>query len=73
MCLFDGWLKISNGDLPKEGEIIITVEKNEEGQAVYDLLTVTSYLTECLAGGAYDPRFSFNYWGYVPKTVNLDT
>jgi len=73
MALFEGWLKVSNGDLPIEGEVILTVEKNKSGQAEYDLLTVTSYLLECLTGSAYDPRFSFNYWAYVPKTVDLDT
>lgn len=71
--MFEGWFKVSNGDLPKENEVIITVEKNQKGQAEYDLLTVTSYLTECLTGGAFDPRFSFDYWAYVPKPVDLDT
>ncbi|MDC0600088.1 hypothetical protein OAO65_02140 [Flavobacteriales bacterium] len=73
MALFEGWLKVSNFDLPIEGEVIVTVEKNASGQAEYDLLTAISYLLECLRGDAYDPRFSFNYWAYVPKAVDLDT
>lgn len=70
MPLFRGWFKVSSDDLPTEGEVIITFEQNASGQAEYDILISTSYLLDCLTGRDYDPRFSFDYWAYVPKVLD---